>query len=403
MIHSWKSNHILGGGEAIAPLAAEHPVYNLPRVIKCHKRHYVPTKSGSRQLIDAFVTIGDGRVIVMWPGAELNIGQRSTIQHILEGIRYLGRAESRVTLRACQPKEPNCVPYTGGNHTLVDVMTVAPGAALTGPGTSTISVSVRNLRADKRVMPPAAQTSQYILDAPRAMHRPTTHNATVVRFALDGNLLRRGMAVTVGRAAKSAILARLRPVRSATLSGHGSDGEPLRSPHIHAHYIPTAEDGGRIDHLTVFAPCGLNSMEQDAVRGLSGVWCGGSFMRAVYQGEGYPQDFSSIAMFSASRSWVSVTPYVPPRYVWRAAGGAPRTAAVQVARELTDRYGACAESVTVIRGDKEPFNTNAGHGVSGGAPEWLRLEMDDVIHGPLVLGYGSHIGLGLFIPEDTHG
>ena len=52
---------------------------------------------------------------------------------------------------------------------------------------------------------------------------------------------------------------------SPTLSGKEVDGRP-RTGHQHAFYLPTDEDqDGRLDHLTVWVPSGLNTLEVDAL------------------------------------------------------------------------------------------------------------------------------------------
>ncbi|MBQ8708436.1 MAG: type I-U CRISPR-associated protein Cas5/Cas6 [Succinivibrionaceae bacterium] len=97
-----------------------------------------------------------------------------------------------------------------------------------------------------------------------------------------------------------------------------------------------------------------------------------------------------------SRIWRSLTPFVPPRYV------KPRgsnTLEGQVAKELSD-YGIDADIKSVrVRKFHEYEGFPLGRGTrrpKQNMPLWVEIEFESEVAGPIMLGYGSRFGLGLF-------
>lgn len=414
MISAWKSRRISGGGDVIRPLADSAPTYWVPPASLSHKRHYMQVNDSPTMVIDGFAAVGDGRLVAMWPNVSLNKRQLSVMRRILDGIPYLGRAESRVRIRICEPRTPNCVPMPDvrADGEIIDTLLVRKGSALDGWGIKSVSATTATLQAERMALPPAAVPAQYVrlggsapYTAPAA--RSTARRACVVRFGLGGSPPHISMAAAIGRLAKSRILTtfgKRTGAKSETLSGHRQDGSPLGGPHLHAHYLPTAEGGTRIDHITVVAPGGLSPDELSAVRGTRALSFRRTRLHMVFQGYGAPDNFRHLGMFGVSRTWNSSTPYIPPLHMKRRSGRR-RGIRRQVERELRSRYGLRSVAVVAYDAENTPaaaFHVNAGHGrVGDGGPTWLRLEFDQSVAGPLTLGYGSHVGLGMFMPGEN--
>jgi CRISPR-associated protein Csb2 len=77
-------------------LAEAPPHYALPNGSAAHTRHYMPLfKDKTTKVFDAFFHIEPGsNVHVAWPALELNEQERVLLSGLLEGVGYLGRAES---------------------------------------------------------------------------------------------------------------------------------------------------------------------------------------------------------------------------------------------------------------------------------------------------------------------
>lgn len=206
------------------------------------------------------------------------------------------------------------------------------------------------------------------------------------------------------------------PCPPAALLGKSRDGAPLVG-HRHAHLLPLdLDDDGLIDHVLIWAPMGLDSAAQEAVRSLRRTFTKGGVgeLRVALAGAGCLCDLVSspgrvgdglrrfVAVAPGARRWVSRTPFVPPRHV-KARG--TNTLAGQVQSELASRGLPPASEVRILPvGDEgvrslrhfvkrrqrgEPPPTEVGLA--------LELTLEIPITGPLCLGYASHFGLGQFV------
>jgi CRISPR-associated protein Csb2 len=100
-----------------------------------------------------------------------------------------------------------------------------------------------------------------------------------------------------------------------------------------------------------------------------------------------------------SRVWESLTPFVPPRFL------KPRgrnTLLGQINAELASRQLPEVSSVQVDANLTRELRHYVRRRSHGGVPPFadigfgLRLIFSERLYGPLVLGYASHYGLGLF-------
>jgi CRISPR-associated protein Csb2 len=106
-----------------------------------------------------------------------------------------------------------------------------------------------------------------------------------------------------------------------------------------------------------------------------------------------------------ARTWTSATPYVPPRHAKREWDEFVRS---DVRRELTHRGIAAPVTVEVTDGDwasfiryrpSKRFDPRRPDRRSAPRGGFLTLTFDSPEPGPLALGYLSHFGLGLFVPD----
>ena len=423
-------------------LASEHPQFHLPSASTGHTRHYMPYNEGKRErttlVIDTFVAMhAHDAVYAVWPEAELNPEQRDDLAIILRNMPYLGRAESWVEASlVSNPPKPNSYALDAGSLPQGDLeitRTLTPRSPLR---LKDLEVESSSLRRGGRIDPEGAQWWPYVRRADcftafrvaRQQRSRQSPGAIVVRFALAGNprplasdALRWG---ELARKCAMAMYGRQNGGgRSGMLSGKDGTGKPLKG-HRHAFYVPTDEDGdGRLDHLTVWTPGGLNQREFRAVVSVNTLNPGGRRepVQLVYQAHGKEGDFATVSsLFHKSRQWRSLTPYVLTRHVkFRGPKGAKRMVdgpKEQIRRELSLKYpnGPAVASVQILEardsirpmqdgrpGGFRPFDffRYRRGGSNGGAAFNFKLEFEEEICGPLLLGFACHYGLGIFVPD----
>ncbi|MCS6865418.1 MAG: type I-U CRISPR-associated protein Csb2 [Gemmataceae bacterium] len=197
------------------------------------------------------------------------------------------------------------------------------------------------------------------------------------------------------------------------LTGQDEQGQPLHDRHSHAHTIPLAlNDRGRIDHILIYCPAGLTHAAQQGIRRSRETWRKkGPNLQVALVASGSRTDLYQlprevlrfllpiIAAPDGATIWESVTPFVPPRFL------KPRgknTLEGQVLAELLSRGLPAAVEIEYDR----PLTIHLRHFIRrrthGGVPPkvdvgfGLRLRFAQPIRGPLLLGYASHYGMGLF-------
>lgn len=208
------------------------------------------------------------------------------------------------------------------------------------------------------------------------------------------------------------------------LTGCDELHQPLRQPHIHAHVLPLDLDGdSHLEHILIWAPMGLDSEAQAAVRAVRKTFTKGGVgpLKLALVGTGRLEELAArlppppgtdqrllpslINPRGDSRVWKSITPFVPPRYVKQRGRN---TLEGQVVAELASRHLPAPVLIRLIEPRETPnamqmrhFVRNRRRGQS--APiDWgfaLELRFDAPVKGPICLGYGSHYGLGLFACE----
>ena len=418
----------------IEKLASERPSYRLPPASTAHTRHYMPYNEGRNEqttlVIDSFVAIQpDKPVVAMWKNVELDQQQTEDLHSILRNMPYLGRAESWVDASLCSnPPEPNSTPMENGALPDGDWETVRTLVPRTPISLEDIMVETSALRSAGRIDPEAAQWWLYIRKANsftefrtrRAPRRPSGEGAQVVRFGLSGKVL-----PMVKDTLRWGEVARMRAMsrygwqndksKSPTLSGKDPEGNPLTGHH-HAFYLPTDEDGdGKLDHLTVWAPGGLNNKEFQAVVSMERMWLPDrrdDALQLAYQSHGKAEDFigvSDLDLFRESTRWQSLTPYVLTRHIkHRGPQHARRTVDSpedQIKREVSLRcpddpglLGVKPSNPIVGIRPIEFFRYRRGGGSNGGGAYNFEIEFSEPVCGPIALGFACHYGLGLFVP-----
>jgi CRISPR-associated protein Csb2 len=240
----------------------------------------------------------------------------------------------------------------------------------------------------------------------------------VARFALSSSVLLMVQdALPFAEQVRRALIRnRVGTSHSDAITGKTIGGAPLEG-HEHAHYFATDEDGdGRLDHVTVYAPCGFSREDVNALGSMKSIFRSGNRpdARMVLTGLGNREQFSQLPIFAESRRWRSVTPFSLPRFATRGGGKPPRPRDLpeaQLQRELRSRGLPEASSIKRIEGyeaEGRPmvrwldfharrFKGEEGHGLAG-----FEIEFAEPVRGPIALGFACHFSLGLFMPNRSH-
>lgn len=252
----------------------------------------------------------------------------------------------------------------------------------------------------------------------RSSRRPT-----LARFAVQSAVLPRiTRALSVAERVHQALLARF-PDGSApaVFTGRGEDGKPL-SGHGHASIFCEAK-GPRdaITDITVFAAAGFDSSARRALESLTKVWGhGGHDLQLVLLGFGETNTFEDAELLGEARVWRSLTPFVSTRHPKAHRDGRPKldaagwpigSPAQDLRRLLAEAGLPMPEKLEELRDIPIPsrrlrpleFQSERQHGNGRRAHQpaaAFRITFAEPVRGPLAFGYGSHFGLGLFVPAD---
>ncbi len=443
------------------------PVYRLPSSATAHLRHYMPTRSSSAKILDTFVVVGDGArapadVLVWWPEVELTSAQAQLLGRLAAQIGYLGRAESWVEVAVldaidespnARPLDPGEAPDTGAVR-LLAAQTPAelaawrerwtnaagkPRKSKSGPSLprtvwDALNVDTAQLQRERWSQAPGSFWTAYRVDErPRVRPRPRKRlqrGPQGAVFMLDSAVLPSvEQTLPIAERMRSALLRLTGSDEPAPwqFSGKDEHGAPLTG-HEHAYVLPIGRRHrmGRelIDRVLIWSPEGL---EPQAWADLQRLASSGRRLRGaadahplelILAGYGGAAQLEPLlrgdpphargSWFGPSRSWVSATPFVPPRHTKIRRGQRIDTPAQQL-HQLAEKVLGCSvlKVETIESEDNETFGWNrfvrtrkkdraqarGRHGYG------FRVTFAKDLEGPIALGYGAHFGLGLFRAE----
>ncbi len=322
-----------------------------------------------------------------------------------------------------------------GKHDLVAIERSLPGDRFLA-----LHADTGELKNAGWSQPPGSEWVQYsrpknAFDVmPRAMAGKTRgcgEMPTVARFAVAGQAPPR-LTDAISLAERLHVALVSRSDGSSVFTGCDESGKPLQG-HKHAYILcesnPCLGKGrrGEITHVTVYAPAGFGKKERATLDGLTKVWgYGGHDVQLILLAVGNPEHFvgmntgkGACPLFCESRVWVSRTPFVPTRHAKETRSGEPRLDknGFQIGSPIHDLC-----RLLVICGFPQPARIEArkSTNLAGHETRWLefrrerkagngkratntgygfRVEFAESVMGPIVVGYGAHFGLGLFVPE----
>lgn len=207
-------------------------------------------------------------------------------------------------------------------------------------------------------------------------------------------------------------------------TGAGSEG------HKHAHIFceSVGSNNALITHVTVYAPDGFDGYAVEALRRIGWTWGFKNHeLRLILHAIGKPEEFPHCQLFASASKWRSLTPFVPTRHAKTYRDGRPKiapngkqdgSAEHDLLRLLEKHHPKAFAKIAGVSAAKESaspfeigrrtfrplqFQTQRRHGEGrrgNGSGSAFTLTFTEPVTGPLAFGYGSHFGLGLFVPAD---
>ncbi|MEJ5237883.1 MAG: type I-U CRISPR-associated protein Csb2 [Limisphaera sp.] len=359
--------------QLVDTLAAQLPVFWLPRATLGHTRHYMPVieskKTESKLVYDAFIH-ADGPLIIAWD-MELPSELREALALLCGRLTYFGRAESVVEARVLTNLpgfEPNARPLPENEPVpegteLVRVLcpetpqnyarwlelhaharsaqaskskgrsrkSKTSGPPIPGSLYDALQTDTGDLQQAGWTLPPGSRWVDYVRPArcfepaPIRATRISRALPTVARFSLASAVPPRlTRAVSVAERIHQSLV---KYSEQAPVFSGKQEGQPLEG---HQHAFILCEANGRRDaitHVTVFAPMGFDGRARRALEILTrhGVWGhGGHDIQLVLLGLGGPDLFPDCKLFGPARVWRSLTPFVATRHPKTHRDGRPK-------------------------------------------------------------------------------
>lgn len=366
-------------------------------------RHVIERRNRQERFFPTVVP-SDPIVIFQWRESGDIDQHREALCSMVENLSYLGHSASPV--RAClrgDPVTPKWIPVPGTSDN-ADLVLRVPGR-----GRFDRLQSVHQLRmGDESIQPPLGRTQAYAsvrtlptsLFASRALVLAFDRGP---RLALDSTL-------PLMQHLRAAVLGRLGDGADEILCGHDASGRATQAPHLA--FLPLANvrhqhaDGFIKGAALVLPRAADPAVERDLQRAMTGEWAlhlgplGSISLRLVEHQAGELKALRFDAYAQKSKRWASVTPVVLDRYPKK---NGPT--AEQIVAQSCTKIGLPAPAevriapVSAISGAP---TASAFHGsakqVDNRVRQHVWLRFDQRVRGPVLLGAGRFMGMGLCLP-----
>lgn len=300
-----------------------------------------------------------------------------------------------------------------------------------------LQLDTADWKKEGRDLPPGARWLEYsrprdaLRVAPSGLPRRTLAKpVTVARFAIVSKVPPSiTQALSLGERFHQGLCSYLEEgVPSPNLTGCDTDKQPLKGNN-HAYFLPECDAHGYVTHMTVHAPGGFDVAACRAFGRLPRVWGTEGFdLNVVLLATGQAADFASVSpYFRKAKVWRSLSPFVPVRHAKATRTGIPKidpATQLQIGSPEHD----CWRLIGLLASEEHPLpvkqvrrvgpggarvplglrevscldfqrKRRTGEGTHAGHTGYaLEIEFVEETALPLGFGYGSHFGLGLFVP-----
>lgn len=389
----------------------------------------LPDGRGKQERHFPSVTLEEPILTYVWPKAHPPDAMKTALNGLLERVTRLGHSSSLVSCRLVDdPPVPNYV--TGSGNLVLRCTASGQLAALE-------QRFERHQAVKPRSLPFTAVRYREAAEVPsdsEPLPRPDTAGEWIVfEFLVQSRRIPSFRVVEIASTLRAAVMAYAQEPIPEGLSGHQAGGAPSRLPHVAflpLPYVGYEHADSRIMGVAVSLPASLDEQSRRATLRAIGLWereKGADSLALTFGGKGVLQlvrrsglsDLVTLRPGSwhrASRRWATATPIALPTHPGPLAKGtaASRSKAWDRAEQAVRR--AC-ENVGLpepvgVEVSLQPFVRGASPAADfpafrqrgrDGTPVARRLihaavTFPDLVQGPLVLGAGRFLGLGLMRP-----
>lgn len=435
-------------------LATNPPKYHIdPNATEGCLKHYVPTNKRGKTLknliFDTFVSAKYCQII--WDNIRLIKDEKLILTELFENMYYLGRVESRCKITIIDDKKhkkPNCVPYgndidtteiTNNNMEAISILTPKASAFYAKEKINSVFVTVKSLYKNSLKMPPGSKQILYIrkkistdtlINGPVITPIQQTHknNINFIRYSIRNRKIPIINALDLCKSVRTACMSdygfQNNNKTTYLFSGKDKNGKPLRG-NKHAIFIPEYDIESfpaYITHITILSPKNMmDKKELHTLFHLNKIY-GYKYhpempvLELEYDMSGVVNDNRRLPIFNNGKKYISATPFILPYFLkYRKNDNKPKiTVKDLIEKEIKNRYpdiypyltkitvNDSLENTTIQGVILSDFHTNKTRGTynPGKNPYKITLEFSKVVSGPIMLGYASHMGLGMFISCD---
>ena len=388
----------------------------------------LPEHRGKQERFFPSVTPDEARVTYIWDGPSPD-GTGEILDRLLGRVTRLGHPSSLVSCRvAPDPSVPTLVPGDGGGQSLRSIRR--------GQLAELERQFERHRESGPRALPYTDVRYRAVTGTSQTAepHEPDTAGDWIVfELAHDSRAFPATRAVDLARSMRSAVLHYAEDPIPEGISGHTPAGDPTAAPHVAflpLPYVGFERADGRLLGIAVSVPRTLPEAARRALFRAIGTWedaVGSHPLQLALGSRGVvrmsrqrgPATLVSLrpeVWSRHSRRWVSATPIALPRHPGRLRKG---TAAAR-AKAWSLAESAVADACihvglpvpSAVQVSLTPFITGARP--VGGFPAFTRnarsgkpvrrqlvhasLTFEAVVTGPMMLGTGRFLGLGLMRP-----
>ena len=395
----------------------------------------LPDCRGRQERFFPSVTPDEARVTYVWDGVPAD-GAARTLDQLLARVTRLGHSSSLVACRVTSESPiPTRVPSDNGSGESMRVVRPGQLAELERQFARHLAFRPRSL--------PYTDVRYRVVAESRQAEQPRQPNTAgdwlVFEFAHDSRSFPVTRVVELAQAMRSAILHYAEDPIPEELSGHGPAGMPTAEPHVAflpLPYVGLPYADGRLLGIAVSVPKGLYDVARRALYRAIGAWESTAASRRLrltlgprgvvrlsrLQG---PSDLASLRpeiWNRTSQRWVSATPIALPRHPGRLSRGGANARVKAWEEAEAAVAAACAHAglpppsrvqiaLNPLLIGARPATHFPAFSQKGRADKPVRrqlvhaaLTFEVPVGGPLMLGTGRFLGLGLMrpVPESSN-
>jgi CRISPR-associated protein Csb2 len=395
-----------------------------------HGQRVLPEYRGRQPRTFPSMTPVDPRVTYLWPSAAPTSEQRAIMDGLLGRLVRLGHSSSLVSARLVDnPDTPIWRPVAGGEAMFRIVES--------GQLDALERAFERHREIEPRVMPAAQQAyTQEAVQTIETRHKSLFSDHWIVLRRVAGPSFPMTATAGVARAVRKALMSFAEEPIPEALSGHSSGGGPTQQPHLAIVPLPFvghAKASGGILGIALILPRTTSNAARRAVYTAVDRWeqryrqddedvpavqlnlgAAGELRLERVEWRFVQSSLKPHVWCSPARVWSSVTPVALDRNPGDLRSRDPGSLAKAIEEAVESIRRACQRielprpaHVEILPAAPWAGSEKARHypsfpGDAGRTQRVLthvRIEFDEYVAGPVLLGAGRYVGLGLLRPE----